>query len=294
MPTFHYRAITSTGQTVSNNMEEASKIRCISRLKRNGLSPISVTRVVSLNGRKKATKKKNNFIEKNEGLRSKMISATITKQKRKQKSFVAQLDEMLAQSGKVTARDVRVFTQNFYLLKKARFNNIHALSTVIETTENPRLRMVLEDVLAGVESGQYMYTTMEYYEDVFPYIFVNMVKVGELSGTLENSLEQAVKYLDDNAALMKKLKGILIPNLAMFFGIILMLVVAVLLGVPMLQGVFDELGGGSLPEITLKFANFVNWVIAHWYIPVGLIVARCCCIFLVDIKSKRKIQIRLF
>ena len=283
MPTFRYKAVTSTGQTVSNNMEEASKVRCIARLKKNGLSPISVTRVVSLNSRKQNVKKKNRFIENNEGLRSKMISATITKQKRKQKSLVAQLDEALAQSGKVTARDVRVFTQNFYLLKKARFNNIHALSTVIETTENPRLRLVLEDVLAGVEAGQYMYTTMEYYEDVFPYIFVNMVKVGELSGTLENSLEQAVKYLDDNAALMKKLKGILIPNLAMFFGIIIMLIVAVLLGVPMLQGVFDELGGGRLPDITLKFANFVNWVIAHWYLPVGVIVARCSSIFFVDI-----------
>ena len=38
-----------------------------------------------------------------------------------------------------------------------------------------------------------MYTTMEYYSNVFPYIYINMVKVGELSGSLEKSLEQAVK-----------------------------------------------------------------------------------------------------
>ncbi len=51
-----------------------------------------------------------------------------------------------------------------------------------------------------------MYTTMEYYSNVFPYIYINMIKVGELSGSLTNSLEQAVKYLDDTESLNKKIK----------------------------------------------------------------------------------------
>ena len=46
-----------------------------------------------------------------------------------------------------------------------------------------------------------MYTTMEYYSDVFPYIYINMIRVGELSGSLTKSLQQAVKYLDDTADL---------------------------------------------------------------------------------------------
>ena len=59
---------------------------------------------------------------------------------------------------KPSSRDIRVFTQNFYLLKKANFNNIHALSTVIQTTENPRLKIILEDILAGVEGRRiYVY-----------------------------------------------------------------------------------------------------------------------------------------
>ena len=58
-----------------------------------------------------------------------------------------------------------VFTQNFYLLKKANFNNIHALKTIIESTENLSFRGVLEDILAGVEAGENMYTTMEYYSN---------------------------------------------------------------------------------------------------------------------------------
>ena len=91
-------------------------------------------------------------------------------------------------------------------MKKANFNNIHALRTIIESTENVTFKGILEDILAGVEAGENMYTTMEYYSDVFPYIYINMIKVGELSGSLENSLEQAVKYLDSTAKFNKKIK----------------------------------------------------------------------------------------
>ena len=66
----------------------------------------------------------------------------------------------LAKTEKITQRDIVVFTQNFYLLKKANFNNIHALNTIIESTENISFRGILEDILAGVEAGENMYTTM--------------------------------------------------------------------------------------------------------------------------------------
>ena len=78
----------------------------------------------------------------------------------------------LAQNRKITPRDLVVFTQNFYLLKKANFNNIHALKTIIDSTENFIFQQILEDILAGVEAGENMYTTMEYYSDVFPYIYI--------------------------------------------------------------------------------------------------------------------------
>ena len=167
-----------------------------------------------------------------------------------------------------------VFTQNFYLLKKANFNNIHALNTIIQSTENVSFRGILEDILAGVEAGENMYTTMEYYSNVFPYIYVNMIKVGELSGSLTNSLQQAVKYLDDTEALNRKLRAILIPNIVQFVLLIVMLFVGTLVAIPSIQGVFDELGTeDELPAITLWFADVVDLLIAYWYIPLGIVVA---------------------
>ena len=101
-----------------------------------------------------------------------------------------------------------------------------------------------------------------------------MIKVGELSGSLTNSLEQAVNYLDSTAALNKKIKGILLPNIIQFALLMVLLVVGTLVAIPAIQNVYDEMGStDKLPAITLWFQSFLNGLIKFWYIPVGIIVA---------------------
>ena len=165
-----------------------------------------------------------------------------------------------------------IFTQNFYLLKKADFNNIHALATIIQSTENITFRGILEDILAGIEAGDYMYVTMEYYSDVFPYIYINMIKVGELSGSLTKSLEQAVKYLDTNTDTTRKLKGIIIPNVIQLVALIVLLFIGSLYTIPTIQGVYEEVGTkDTLSPITIGFSKVIQWIASNWYIPVGII-----------------------
>ena len=119
-----------------------------------------------------------------------------------------------------------------------------------------------------------MYTTMEYYSNVFPYIYTNMIKVGELSGSLTTSLEQAVKYLDNTNDITKRVKKILIPNILQFVFLTLLLVVGTLVAVPTIEGVFEAVGSkDSLPEITMNFFNFLKGVGNVWYIPTAFIVA---------------------
>ena len=95
-----------------------------------------------------------------------------------------------------------------------------------------------------------------------------------MSGSLTNSLEQAVKYLDDTESLNKKLRTILIPNIIQFVLLLVMLVVGTLVAIPAIQGIFDELGTDeTLPAVTLWFADFIKKAIKYWYLPVLIIVA---------------------
>ncbi len=274
MPTFIVKAKTQQGQIVKTKVNDASKTSCVRRLKRNGMTPISVRQAITFNlTSSSASDKVRNKPSKNKPKNKITNSAKVASKKKSESPIVERIDKALRATEKISSRDIRIFTQNFYLLKKASFNNIHALQTVIETTENPKLKAILEDILAGLESGEFMYTTMEYYDTVFPYIYINMIKVGELSGSLEQSLQQAVTYLDGNDALTRKVKKIVLPNVAMFVGIMVMLVVAVIVGVPMLQGIFDSIGSDEqLPEITLKFAAFIDVVRSLWFIEVPVII----------------------
>ena len=271
MPTYVYKAMTKQGVIVRNKVEVASRQYLIKTLKNNNLLPISIEQMAyhSKNAPKKQKKNVTNIQEI-----MKNVNTTQLAGDRKKLTTKEKINLYFAKTEKITQRDIVVFTQNFYLLKKANFNNIHALNTIIESTENVSFKGILEDILAGVEAGENMYTTMEYYSNVFPYIYINMIKVGELSGSLTNSLEQAVKYLDDTESLNRKLKSILIPNIIQFVLLIVMLLVGTLFAIPAIQGVFDEVGTEEeLPAITLWFADFVDKAVQYWYIPVLILIA---------------------
>lgn len=271
MPTYMYKAVTKTGVIVRNKVEAPSRQNLIKSLKNSNLLPISIEQVSYRSG-KKPRKQKKNVTDIQEIMKN--VNTTQLGNNKKTLSTKEKINLYFAKNEKITQRDLVVFTQNFYLLKKANFNNIHALDTIIQSTDNISFRGILEDILAGVEAGESMYSTMEYYSNVFPYIYVNMIKVGELSGSLTNSLEQAVKYLDDTESLNRKLRSILIPNIIQFVLLLVMLVVGTLVAIPAIQNVFDELGTEeTLPSITLWFADFVDKAIQYWYIPVVIIIA---------------------
>ena len=275
MPTYVYKAVTRKGVIVRNKVESISKQNLVRSLKNSNLTPIDIQQV-SYRSKNKSKRQKKNVTDIQEIMKN--VNTTQLGTKNRTISTKEKINLYFARTEKITQRDLVVFTQNFYLLKKANFNNIHALNTIIESTENMSFRGVLEDILAGVEAGENMYTTMEYYSNIFPYIYINMIKVGELSGSLTNSLEQAVKYLDETESLNKKLRSILIPNILQFVLLLVMLVVGTLVAIPAIQGIFDELGTEeTLPAITLWFADFIDKVIMYWYIPtvivIGVVVA---------------------
>lgn len=293
MPVYKYRAATRTGDIVEYKTDAPNKYILLKKLKSNGLYPITVT-ALNIRSDKKVKKQKRN-IETSHSVLKQVRAEQIEKNMNKKESWYKRVNEKLQKNQAIKRRDILVFTQNFYLLKKANFNNIHALTTVIETIENPSLKAVVEDILLGVEAGENMYTTMEYYGSIFPSIYVNMIKVGELSGSLTKALEQAVKYLEDSAALNKKLKEILIPNLVQFVLLMVLAIVGTLLSVPMIQGVFDSFGSSAeLPKITQGFANFLQIASKVWYIPVSAIAIAVLIIIAYINTPKGKYQFHYF
>ena len=270
MAIYVYRAITDKGIIVRNRVEELNRNTLIKKLKRNNLTPIKITQVKTVGKIKKTTKK--NVKDIKDIMKNAQATTQIEDRNQRKVSLFSKINQALTKTEKISLDDIIVFTEDFYQLKKANFNNIHALSTIIQNTENYTLKSILEDILAGVEAGDNMYTTMEYYSDVFPYIYINMIKVGELSGSLEKSLQEAVEYLEETNRLNRQLKSIFIPNIIQLVAIILLLFIGTIVAIPAIQNVFETMGSqDELPAISIWFYNFTIFLMRYWYVPTVII-----------------------
>ena len=273
MPIFKYKAVTRTGQIVENKVESINKYALLKKLKRNRLLPIDVTQINSRAANTRKKEKRN--IESNNSVLKSIRQEEIERSLSGKKGNLGKkIKAFLNKNERITKKDIAIFTENLFLLKKANFNNIHALTTIINTTENINFKAILEDILLGVESGDFMYVTMEYYESVFPPIYINMIKVGELSGALTNALEQAREYLDSTMELSRKIKGILVPNIIQFVVLFILLIGGTVIAIPIIKDTLNSVGSSDqLPAITLWFSDFLNNFVNIWYIPVGLLLS---------------------
>lgn len=172
MPTYIYKAVTKNNQIVSNRVEELNKFILLKKLKKNNLLPIKVTQINSKLNKSSMKKQKLN-VERSDSILREVRNQELNKAMQSRSQRLKQkTKEILFTGAKIKSRDLVIFTQNFYLLKKANFNNIHALSTIIETTENSSLKAIIEDILLGVEARRkHVYNHGILYRGIFTDIY---------------------------------------------------------------------------------------------------------------------------
>ena len=133
MPTYMYKAMTKTGVVVRNRVEFASKQNLIKTLKSNDLLPISIEQI-SYSSKKTPKRKKKNITDIQEIMKN-VNTTQLNKEKKMTLSTKEKINMYLAKTEKITQRDIVVFTQNFYLLKKANFAfNFFAVFNFVSST----------------------------------------------------------------------------------------------------------------------------------------------------------------
>lgn len=273
MPSYKYRVIFENGKIGRGKILALNKTHAIESLKNEDVQPIMIKRV-------RENKKKYKKFDYNKMRRRAETAEGVIKKKKKRKSLdlknmtLKELSTMeIHPFTRVGPKDIIAFVNNFYILKKAKFNNIQALQSVYEGTENPVFRDVIEDVLIGVQAGQKLYITMQEYPKIFPPMFVNFVRVGEESGTLDVALLHARDYVESSMELKKTIRKTVIPRFLQFFGLLFAMLASVVIGVPILQMVYDMFESTKeIPAATMWMLGLANWLMAYWYIPIGILL----------------------
>src|SRR4051794_2765206 len=188
----------------------------------------------------------------------------VMNQLRKQKLQVIKVDEGAANkkkaAGKISMRDIVIFTRQFSTMINAGLPLVQALSILAEQSENPALGDITKQVVYDVESGNTLADALRKHPKAFNELYTNMVAAGEAGGILDTILLRLATFIEKNDALVRKVKGAMIyPGVIMTVagGAISILLIFV---IPTFQKMFGE-AGIALPlptQIVIGLSKFLR------------------------------------
>jgi type IV pilus assembly protein PilC len=156
----------------------------------------------------------------------------------------------------VSRKDIAFFTKNFAVMLKAGLTVVEALSVSEEQTHG-KLQRVVKKVRAFVEQGNTLAAGLARHRQFSP-IYVDVIRTGELSGTLARNVEQMANRLSDDLELRRKVRGAMIYPFVIFAGIIALGTVLSVFVMPRFIRLFSSL------DVPLPYLTQVTLVVAAW------------------------------
>ncbi len=161
---------------------------------------------------------------------------------------------------KISLKVLALFCQQFSTILSSGIPVGQALDILAQQTEDKRLKGVLLDVYEKVQTGRSLTDSFGEHGKRFPTIFMSMLSVGEVSGTLEASLKRLHGYFKQEYQLVAKFRTAMIyPAVIMGLAIAITTFLLIFI-VPTFQGIFDR-AGANLPlptQILLGLSSFVR------------------------------------
>ena len=164
-----------------------------------------------------------------------------TENEENKKNIIDKVNNYLLTLSKVPLKEQLFFVRHLSLMLKSGISLSIGLTTLAKQTENKFFQIVLNDLGETVEKGSTFADAMRKYPKVFSEMTISMVDAGEISGKLEEVLQELFIQMKQSHALITKVKGALtypaVIIIAMV-GIGTFMMVAI---VPKITGMFDEL-----------------------------------------------------
>jgi type IV pilus assembly protein PilC len=150
---------------------------------------------------------------------------------------------------RIKLTEILLFSNQLAAMVEAGLPLLRCLKSFSKEIENRHFRRILETVSSEVEEGNTFHGALAKHPRAFGSLFVNMVRAGEISGRLDQALNQLSNYLERMADLRRKLvSAITYPAFLILFtiGAVVFLVVQV---VPVFQRIYGGFGA-KLPAPT--------------------------------------------
>ena len=167
--------------------------------------------------------------------------------------------------GKVTSKDVALFTRQLATMMKAGVPLLQSFDIVGKGASNPAVARLLGDIKTDVETGSSLATAFRKYPLYFDALFCNLVAAGEQAGILETLLDRLATYQEKTLAIKSKIKSALFYPIAIIAVAFIITAVIMIFVIPAFKQVFTAFGA-DLPAPTLFVMAISDAFVAYWYI----------------------------
>ena len=173
---------------------------------------------------------------------------------------------------KVGSREIAVFCRQFSVLLNAGVTIVEAVSLLKGQTESKKLDSVLDSVGEQLRRGIVLSEAMSEHADVFEEMFINMVQVGEVSGTIDSIMQRLADYYERDYKIKQKIKSAMTyPAIlaVLTVAVIVLLIVKIL---PMFTDILGQMGEG-LPFITAALIGVSDFFVGNILLIMALVLA---------------------
>jgi general secretion pathway protein F len=224
MAVFEYKAVTPGGETLTGEMEAPSQELVIARVQEMGNIPVSAREVGT-------------------GLR---------------------LNTLFRGRRGLNQREVGDLTQQLATLLAAGLPLDRSLGILADLAENERVRELVEQVRNHVREGGSLSEGLEQRHGVFSRFYINMVRAGEIGGSLDQTLLRMAEYLERAKELKDGVVSALIYPALLVVLAIASLILLMVYVIPQFTPMFEDFGG-ELPLLTQIVVGVGDLLQNYWW-----------------------------
>jgi len=167
--------------------------------------------------------------------------------------------------------DLILFSRELATLLTSGVTLIKSLNILCKQIESQTLLHAVEQISKDVEGGYTFQNALKKHTKIFSEFWIHLVETGEASGHLPSTLEQLSEYMEESAALRKKIVSAMIYPLMLMSVAIVAIAVFLIKIIPVFSEIFKGFGV-ELPLLTQMVINFSNIVKQYYLILIGIAV----------------------
>jgi type IV pilus assembly protein PilC len=191
--------------------------------------------------------------------------------------------------GKVTDKDVTLFTRQMATMMKSGVPLLQAFDIVGKGAANAAVGKLLLDIKTDVETGSALNQAFRKYPIHFDQLYCNLVEAGEQAGILDQLLDRLATYKEKTQAIISKIKSALFYPISVIVVAFIVTAVIMIFVVPQFKEIFRNFGA-DLPGPTLVVMAISDFFVQYWYIIFGAVGGGVYA-FLYTWKRSEKVQI---